>query len=158
MKQILLTPERALSWYNSRTMLFYLIVYCLLSIFFFIHPAGLSWWIGTQVCLCTFETSLFPLSNSESYRSRLPLRYFWVSLNDRSEFQIIDFVRLFVYSRHTPPSSDSTYHRIGESIRVFPAPNHQCWTTGRTSPQCNRKESVTPHVPTAGTEPGLPAP
>ena len=100
----------------------------------------------------------FHCQTLKAYRSRLPLRYFWVSLNDRSEFQIIDFVRLFVYSRHTPPSSDSTYHRIGESIRVFPAPNHQCWTTGRMSPQCNRKESVTPHVPMAGTEPGLPAP
>ena len=132
-------------------MLLYLIIYSHLIIFVFIHPSGLSW-IGTQVCLFTFETPLFPLSNSESYRSRLPLRYFWVSLNDRSEFQIIDFVRLFVNSRHSPSSSDSTYHRIGESIRVFPAPTNPCWTTGRTSPQCNRKESVTPHMPTAGID------
>jgi hypothetical protein len=45
-----------------------------------------------------------------------------------------------------PPSSDSNYHRVGESIRVFRAPTKLCLTTGRMSPHCNRKEGVTQHA------------
>jgi hypothetical protein len=75
-------------------MLFYLIVYSCLSNLF-LHPSG-----GTIVR--NWDTGLSLYIRNVSFSAvklwKLPLKYFLESLNNQSKFQIIYFVRLFVYS------------------------------------------------------------